>query len=369
MKTLVLLPNVMEHWKEVPHLSRYEVSTSGNVRIKKSQKCMTKHRTTKGYEQITLWDSGKYLTFTVHRLVATTFLPNPEQKETINHINRVKYDNRVDNLEWATRGENMRHAHSTKYVDQYSTTSFIPSTNDCEQWRYLSTYKCHVSDKGCVKVNGKILRVTKLSSGYCLVTIDQKLKSVHRLVAEAYLSNFSKDLVVNHIDSNPSNNCVENLECVTQSRNILHAYATGSLVKKKKLSVIQVDYLCNIVGSYESLVAAQGSTGFSRGGISDAIRDGVSYGRYRWFSCYEDYVKAKDTIYRSIMKVFQYNMDGSLLAVYDSYVEAEQSTGIDKEAIARAVQKDRIKMYTAGGFLWATTRNPKAQYLEQLRNQ
>ena len=48
--------------------------------------------------------------FSVHRLVATVFIPNPKEKEDINHINGDKTDNRVVNLEWATKSENQKHA-------------------------------------------------------------------------------------------------------------------------------------------------------------------------------------------------------------------------------------------------------------------
>jgi hypothetical protein len=65
---------------------------------------------TNGYVQIKLWKDGKYKYTSVHRAIATAFIPNPDNKKEVNHINGIKHDNRVENLEWTTRSENIQHA-------------------------------------------------------------------------------------------------------------------------------------------------------------------------------------------------------------------------------------------------------------------
>lgn len=63
-----------------------------------------------GYMYVDLCMDGKIKKFTVHRLVALNLIPNPENKEQVNHINGDKTDNRVENLEWVTRSENQKHS-------------------------------------------------------------------------------------------------------------------------------------------------------------------------------------------------------------------------------------------------------------------
>lgn len=100
----------MEIWKDIPWYEwKYQVSNMGNV---KNLYKILKQQKNRGYLQVYLYKNYKRYTIWIHRLVANAFIPNPENKLEVNHINWIKDDNKLENLEWCTRFENMQHAHN-----------------------------------------------------------------------------------------------------------------------------------------------------------------------------------------------------------------------------------------------------------------
>lgn len=67
----------------------------------------------RGYLRCVLCKNSKMYTKKVHRLIAEAFIPNPENKPEVNHINGNKLDNRVENLEWCSRSDNLKHCYRT----------------------------------------------------------------------------------------------------------------------------------------------------------------------------------------------------------------------------------------------------------------
>jgi hypothetical protein len=63
-----------------------------------------------GYPSVVLFNGTKKVTRAMHRLIAIQFIPNPQNKKEVNHINKNIFDYSIDNLEWVTRSENMKHA-------------------------------------------------------------------------------------------------------------------------------------------------------------------------------------------------------------------------------------------------------------------
>jgi len=100
-----------EIYKDIPGFSLYQINRSGNIKNKVTGHNIKPRINKDGYYRVILYKNHKIKTMLVHRLVALTFIDNPNKLPYINHKNEVKTDNRVNNLEWC----------DAKYNSNYGT--------------------------------------------------------------------------------------------------------------------------------------------------------------------------------------------------------------------------------------------------------
>ena len=124
----------------------YFILENGVVWSIKSNKAMKHHINPNGYKYVGLSKDGTEKRFYIHRLLGIHFIPNPDNKPTIDHINRIRDDNRLENLRWATRSEqNENRKEESLSKNNTSGHKCISFNNDRKKWIYCKTgkYKVH----------------------------------------------------------------------------------------------------------------------------------------------------------------------------------------------------------------------------------
>jgi hypothetical protein len=314
-----------ELWKPIESFENYEVSTLGRIKNTTTDR-MLKVNNKGGYLCISLVNSFGKRSFKVHRLVALAFIPNPENKTDVNHMDKNKHNNNISNLEWNTRAENNIHSkltviittnknkpiyridkNSSEILEKYnsielaaewifslgltktthngrnaignvilglSNTAYgfkweLENTSQSlenEIWKQViienenvinNDKQYFVSNLGRFKnSSGIIMDNYKVNeNGYIRVFIYNKTYALHRLIALTFLENSENKEQVNHIDGNKLNNCVSNLEWVTNQENQLHKFKIG-LGNNYTRKITQYDLEMNKITDFKSIVEA-----------------------------------------------------------------------------------------------------------------
>lgn len=107
------------YWRPIKGYPDYEISNFGEIISNKcnKRKRLKPNKVGSGYYQVVLTKNKVQKTLYVHRLVAENFIENKDNKLTVNHINGLKTDNQVTNLEWATQKQNIQHAFKTGLME------------------------------------------------------------------------------------------------------------------------------------------------------------------------------------------------------------------------------------------------------------
>lgn len=285
-------------WKEIEGFSKYEISNTGIVRVTKSKYIKSQRIRDDGYLDVDLYVKKKCnKKLLVHRLVALAFIPNPDNKVTVNHKDRKRDNNNVDNLEWYTFKEQNNHSlkanniiksasraiwrcdkNTNEKLERYtSLTEAARSVNgnianishvikgkqniacgykwmydddiiiENEIWKEVDpkiikgVNNYYISSEGRTRnPNGRISTGYKYSNGYIRVNISRTEYFAHVIVARTFLPNYYGKTCVNHKDGNKGNSRLYNLEWVSFSENAKHGYDLKLNKISQFLSDIQI---------------------------------------------------------------------------------------------------------------------------------
>lgn len=339
-----------EVWKSLANqgFPSHEVSSLGRVKHAKLDRILfgtARH----GYAIVCLSLPGdKNKVRKVHVLVATAFLPNPENKLTVNHINEDKLDNRLVNLEWATHSEQMLHRSPTKRPVGRRIYQFTLDGRPVRQWPSATQASEHYNlDRGVVlracktgrECGGYLWKAPEevevipdevwkevpypdleplLASSYGRImrghtrqfvnqaviteywtisstrsTGEHTMQLVHRLVAAAFFG--ASDLFVNHKDCDKLNNRVGNLEYVTNQGNITHAKNNGRLrnIQKHRIPVVKYSLDGVKLNEYDSITEAASANRCNKNSVANACKKkwstpGGFFWRYPGDQCFAE---------------------------------------------------------------------------------
>lgn len=165
----------MEEWRDIVNFPGYQVSDVGRVRshnkVTSSARFPVRHwkdRILKPkvsakdrISRYSLWKDGKEYTVQAHRLVAEAFIPG-DTSLTVNHKDGNRQNNTVDNLEWLSIGDNIRHAFMTGLVNNQTSCSLINTAGKTKRFRSMSEASRYIGRNpgyisGRIKQGGKII--------------------------------------------------------------------------------------------------------------------------------------------------------------------------------------------------------------------
>ncbi|CAL6090440.1 Conserved_hypothetical protein [Hexamita inflata] len=131
-----------EEFYPIEDFDNYEITKNGVIRNIKSQKIIKQYEDKDGYFIVSLFNEqeNKQMSYKVHRLIAQTFIENPDNLSVVDHISRNNQDNRIENLRWVTQSNNCKNRKTSNNI-KYEYFNELPDEEICIEFQCYNGYQ------------------------------------------------------------------------------------------------------------------------------------------------------------------------------------------------------------------------------------
>nr|QBK85909.1 MAG: HNH endonuclease [Marseillevirus LCMAC101] len=387
---------------EISGLENYLIHSDGRVYSKYVKRFLSL-RKCNGYYNYRLNQENvggkRTINITGHILVARAYLPNPNNLPEVNHKDGNGFNNRVDNLEWISRSDNINHSiktgirkqspkivlqcnkknkilksfHSAQeasasvgcdsqsirnscrngkfckgYLWKYEAKKSEDGPSENEIWKTIHSIRSHeISTFGRIRniKRGSFQSTSVNKGGYCRTNINCKSYYVHILVVRTFIGAppECERPIVNHKNGDKRDNRLENLEWCNSKESIQHAYDTGLISSLRP--IVQYNTSGKTIAEYPSIAKAVKKIGTSHSAIRNACAKVNGYDMAAGFVW-----RYKDEPFESIKsltsqkKLIQRDLNGNLVKEWGSMREAAESLEI-KWTILSNVCRGKKRVY------------------------
>ena len=340
----------------IKDFENYSISNLGNIKNNETNKIL-KNQKSSGYSTIGLSQNNKRKGFLIHRLVAQAFIPNLENKLTVNHKNHDTHDNRVINLEWNTQKEQNEHNYKTE--TQKRTTcrarSLICFDKDNNENKTEFRTMAEASEWLYKQGNSKCIES-------CLAGIRGSLNN--NWMCKGYIWKYN-DLENKNLDNEIWKEIPENLTCGKKNywisnkgrfknnrgkiidTNNHNQYITVSFRKNDK----QISYKLHRIVAQLFVLNHENKPFVNH---IDGNKENNCAENLEFVTKSENTKHAHENglIKKTTRKVNQYDKEGNFIAQFDSLISASIKLNLDRSSIGHVCAKDRPGSNTCGGFVF-----------------
>lgn len=325
-----------EIWKTVEDFPNYEVSTFGNIKNKKSNKLLKLLINNSGYYRCALTHNSKTKNITVHRIVGKTFIPNPENKPTINHKDRNRINNKLENLEWVTHKEQNLHKSKSNNIRRHASKVFrICSKSNV----ILETYNS-LKEASVWVINNNLSKIKNNNYKSIMSKISAVInKKINCNTSFGYKWSYIEDnpIIDNEIwkqiplnlTSNSINYYISNKGRIRNNIKIKSSYCNIN-----SYCVVSIKYKLYYVHRLVALTFLENPQNKEFVNHKDGNKLNNLLENLEWVTCIENNLHAIETgLSKTRKKVIQYDSNMNKIQEFNSIIECAKSLNIGRSCI------------------------------------